>query len=102
MTPNEKITELCDRHHVSKAFGRRLLPLIRRALDSAEEKRDRLLALVDRSFAEEAKRNRITPPKALTAKERRILRTVGGILHTWDPPEWMSHWNWGVPRPPSS
>lgn len=97
MTPNEKIDDLCARHDVSASFGRRLLPLVRRAMDSHDEKRERLLDLVERSFVEEALRKR-TARKAkrdqplLGERDRELLRTVAGILHPWEPPGWMAQW----------
>ena len=99
MSPNDKIDELCRRHDVSASFGRRLLPLVRRALSSPEEKRERLLDLIERSFAEEARRKRAAHQRGLSEKERELLRTVAGILHPWEPPKWMTRWKWGPPGP---
>lgn len=97
VTPDQTIADLCRKHHVPLGFGNRLLPLVRRALASPEEKRERLLQLVDRSFAEEARRRSRNRPANLTTEDRRLLRTVGNVLHGWEPPDWMLRWKWPTP-----
>jgi len=91
MTPLDLIRELCARHGVAESFGLRLRPLIERALKSPPEARRRILDMVERSFAQEATREG-RAGRTLPEADRRILTTVAGILHAWDPPEWLKQW----------
>jgi hypothetical protein len=87
------IEELCGTYGVSRAFGERLRPLLLRAMKSTAEKRARLLQLVERSFAEEAARPPTTmTPSDLPQDELAALRTVAGVLHSWNPPVWLKMW----------
>ena len=97
MTPLDLLRELCRRYGVSEDFGLRLRPLIERALKSPPEARRRILEMVERSFHQEASRLPRPQPVQLTEADRRILRTVAGILHAWEPPDWLKQW--GDPPP---
>jgi len=94
MDVNQTIEELCATYGVPRAFGERVRPLIERAFEVPPPKRDRLLQLVERSFAEEARLSPRTPPmkSRLTPQEISTLKTVAGILHGWSPPVWLSVW----------
>ena len=56
LDPPRFIAQLCSRFRVSLDFGRRLQPLVVRAMQSEPEKRRLLLEMIERSFAEESRR----------------------------------------------
>ena len=86
------IAELCKRFGVSHEFGRRLLPLVERASRSEPDKRRRILEMIERSFAEEARRIAFQGPATLPPEELRVLSTVARVLHDWNPPRWLHYW----------
>ncbi len=89
----QTLFDLCLTYRVSSAFGDRLRPLLERAAQSPPEKQQRLLELVERSFAEESVRTKRTPWKrGLTALERKSLLTVAQTLHDWKSPTWLKVW----------
>ena len=95
MDVEKTISELCQSYRVPRSFGERMRPLLQRAAESAPEKQERLLQLVERSFVEEARRTRPSPAKAsqyLTPEELKVVRTVANILHEWHPPTWLKLW----------
>ena len=94
MDVNRTLFELCLAYRVPSAFGERLRPLLERAASSPPKKRERLLALVERSFAEEARREVREPRPAvhLSPEELSVLGTVAEILRTWNPPAWLHVW----------
>lgn len=102
MEARRLIAQLCARFRVSLDFGRRLQPLVEKAVGSAPEKRRLLLELVERSFAEEARRiesdDQARAP-APSARDLRSLSTVASVLHGWNPPSWFEHWDDEPPRP---
>jgi hypothetical protein len=102
MTPLDLLRELCRRYGVSEDFGLRLRPLIERALKSPPDARKRILEMVERSFLQEGSRPAREPPSRLTEADRRILRTVAGILHAWEPPDWLKQWGDAPPSGPGS
>jgi len=85
------LDRLCHRHGVGRDFGRKLVPLVEKAMAAKEEKRRRILEMVERSVVEEARR---------AARDRwgtgyedwRALRTVASVLHGWEPPGWFDDW----------
>ena len=93
MDPDQIIYDLCERYGVSPDFGHRLRPLITRAQKSSPEARQRIMDMVERSFAQEATRQEALPLDELPDGDRRILVTVAGILHSWRPPTWLKFWN---------
>ena len=96
MSPQEFITDLCQRYGVSAAFGRRMQPLAERAERVRPEMRRRLHAFLERSFVAqatmEAKKDHVEPAWNPSPDEVRVLESVGGILHEWDPPGWLGRW----------
>ncbi len=94
------IDELCRRFGVSGGFGRRLLPLVERAVRSEPGKQRLILELVERSFAEEASRNSTRWNGVLTGEEWRCVRTVASLLHGWRPPAWLERWEDPPPARP--
>lgn len=100
MDAKRLIGELCSRFRVSVDFGRRLQPLVEKALAASDPtKRKGLLDLVERSFAEESQRARrlrgVQDPD-----DWRALRTVAGMLHAWNPPGWFERWEEPTRRSP--
>jgi len=97
MDASRIIDELCDRHGVSLEFGRRIQPLVERAERVRPELRRRILEMVERSFVEEARRQKKrSPMKNLEPDERKILSTVAAVLHGWKPPFWLTPKKGGV------
>ncbi len=94
MDPSAIIAELCRRHGVSPAFGNRLRPLIERAQVVPPEASARIMDLIERSFAEEARRAREEEQKKREQEVRdvRVLSAVASILHAWEPPDWLRRW----------
>lgn len=95
------IALLCSRFRVSLDFGRRLQPLVERALRADPEKRRLLLEMVERSFAEEARRAELERA-GNSPEERKALTTVASVLHGWTPPGWFERWEDEPPQRPSS
>lgn len=78
-------------------FGRRILPLVERAGRVRPELRKRILEMVERSFAEEARRQKDNSPmKNLEPDDRKILSTVAAVLHGWKPPFWLTPKKGGI------
>lgn len=87
------IADLCRKYGVSTEFGNRLRPLFERARESQPEKQRRLLEIIERSFAEEARRNKARmKPQDLAPEEFGLVRAVARALHAWDPPLWLRLW----------
>jgi hypothetical protein len=95
------IAEMCMRFDVSLDFGRRLQPLVERAVRSEPEKRRLLLEMIERSFVEEAARAEIARAQVV-AEDRRALSTLANVLHGWIPPAWFAQWEDEPPRGVSS
>jgi hypothetical protein len=91
------IAMLCARFRVSRDFGRRLQPLVEKAVRAEPEKRRLLLELVERSFAEEARRAELERADC-ASDDRRALRAVASVLHGWQPPAWFERWEDEPPR----
>ena len=89
---------MCTRFRVSLDFGRRLQPLVERAVRSEPEKQRLLLAMIERSFAEEARRVALEKAGG-EPDDWRVLSTVAGVLHGWNPPAWFDRWDDLPPRP---
>jgi hypothetical protein len=99
MSPTERIRDLCQRYNVSQAFGDRMLSFAERAQVVEPELRDRLHAFLERSFVaqaqveqEEAKADRAVKWTAASPAEERLVCTVAGVLHGWQPPRWLDRW----------
>ena len=89
MDPDAFIDDLCRRFRVSPDFGRRLLPLVKRANECEPGLSARLLAMVERSFEEESRRTLDGRPHGLDESDWKSLTTVARVLHDWDPPLWL-------------
>jgi len=90
---------MCSRFRVSLDFGRKLQPLVERALHADAEKRRLLLEMIERSFAQEARRLRLEH-KAGGTEDWQTLTSVARVLHGWNPPRWFDPWADEPPVPP--
>ena len=90
--PGAIISELCQRFGVSSEFGRRIRPLAERAASSEPEKRRLILELIERSFAEEARRAAALRA-SFSPEDWRVITTVASVLHAWRPPGWFDRWD---------
>jgi hypothetical protein len=102
MNTFDQLEHIRRRHGLSQAFAERFLPLLERAQRAQPEVRDRIIELVEASFAREASRVQA----ARTSTERRnptssaspspaevaALELVAKVLHSWQPPPWMLDW----------
>jgi hypothetical protein len=85
------VSEMCTRFRVSRDFGHRLQPLVEKAARSSPDKRKLLLELVERSFAEEGRRAELER-SGCTPEDWSALVSVAGVLHGWNPPQWLDRW----------
>ncbi len=93
MEAERLIEELCLRFGICREFGDRLKPLVEIAVAASKEKRERLLGVVERSFAEEARRRSATlSPSDLPPQEWSLLKAIASVLHGWEPPLWLRLW----------
>ena len=84
MTPETLLHAMCKRHGLSVENGRSLLPLVRKALSSPMELRNRILYLVDGSLAERAKGIE-TENSLWTQLDDDVLKAVARVMHSWTP-----------------
>ena len=84
MTPESLLHAMCKRHDISPENGQALLPLIRKALDSPLEIRNRILFLVDGNLAERA-RGANKARSLLDSHDDELLRSVAKVMHNWTP-----------------
>ena len=84
MNPESTLRSLCERIQVPYSRAERLLPIVRRALESPDEMRERILALVERNL-----RSSATDSEAQARLDRdlenEILVAVARVLHDWGP-----------------
>jgi hypothetical protein len=86
MSPESLLRALCARHGLPHDAGRSFLPLVEKALASAEPMRDRILRWVDGCLAERAD-GPAASSRAQTDEE--LLLAVARVLHPWTPSETM-------------
>ena len=86
MDTRRLLQRLCRRHGLPFEEAARLLPILRRAVRSPAEVRDRLLQIVERSLARRA------PPGVRHAADAvfrdlddELLLSVAQVLHVWTP-----------------
>ena len=86
MNPESTLRSLCERNQVpySLGLGERLLPIVRRALESPDETRDRILALVERNLKLRAAGG---DGQELLERDmqQEVLVAVARVLHDWAP-----------------
>ncbi len=87
MTPEQFLSDLCRRHGIERSRGEKLLPLVRRAMDSPEEVRDRVLRIVEDSIA-----GRVREDPRVQARDERVLVAVARVLHGWNPGDPFLTW----------
>lgn len=101
MTPERIIQRFSRRYGVSEDFGRRMRPLIVRALESPPPTRRRILELVERSYVHQVQIDleeaAATAAASLPRDEARALQVVARILHGWSPPKWLDGWTGAGP-----
>lgn len=86
MNPESTLRSLCERNQVPYSLAERLLPIVRRALESPDETRDRILALVERNLQQGA--DGIEGRERLARDlEHEVLVAVARVLHDWAPTE---------------
>lgn len=105
MNTFELLDQIRRRHGLSQAFAERFLPLLERAQRAQPDVRERIIELVEASFAREASRDRrVRAPAASkhapgvaapSAAEVAALELVAKVLHSWQPPTWMLDWGQG-------
>jgi len=84
MNPESTLRSLCERHQVPYSLAERLLPIVRRALESPDETRDRILALVERNLQLRADGG--AGQEVLARElEHEVLIAVARVLHDWAP-----------------
>lgn len=86
MTPENLLRSMCERHGLPPEYGARLIPLVRRAMESPEEVRDRILALVDGNLAQCAHGGG-NPENLWRDLDHEVLVAVARVLHDWSPSE---------------
>ena len=91
MTPRKTLEELCALHGLPYALGKRLLPLVDRALNSPDDMRDRILNLVKGTLKREARR--FEESKRNRELDDRILGVIAKVVHPWNPPKWLQVWS---------
>ena len=85
MDPQELMRRLCRRHGVIPARGERLLPLVRWALESPREIRERILKIVEDTLAWHARTEEAPGEASGSAASPTVLVAVAKVLHGWSP-----------------
>jgi hypothetical protein len=88
MTPENLLRSMCERHGLPADYGRRLLPLVRKAMEAPDEVRERILALVDGNLANRAQGSAEVEAH-LEGSDQEVLVAVARVLHDWTPSEPM-------------
>jgi len=91
MNAHDTLHVFCRRHGVPESYGRRLLPLLKRAHAAPPEIRERLLRLVEQNLVQEASRRKGLRNRAVTESEQ-ALGGIAAVLHAWAPPDWLEKW----------
>jgi len=90
MNPLTILTSLCAHFDVPVSKGRKLIPLIERALEAPEPIKGRILSLIKRTLKREAERHKATQRES--ALDERMLGVVAKVVHPWTPPNWLRSW----------
>lgn len=85
-TPEELLRTMCLRHGLPPDYGIRLIPVVRRAMSSPDEIRERILAMVDGNLAQHAADRTLAPPEARDPDDA-VLLAVARLMHHWTPSE---------------
>ena len=82
--PEELLRRMCIRHGLPPDYAIQLIPVVRRAMDSPDEIRERILAMVDGNLAQHAADRESGPPKARDPDDA-VLLAVARLMHHWTP-----------------
>jgi hypothetical protein len=85
-TPEDLLRQMCLRHGLPADYAIRLIPVVRRAMSSPEEIRERILAMVDGNLAQHAADRTQEPPEARDPDDA-VLLAVARLMHHWTPSE---------------
>ncbi len=86
MTPENLLRSMCERHGLPAEYGARLIPLVRRAMESPDEVKQRILALVEGNLAQCA-RGDDGGATLWRDLDHEVLLAVARVLHDWSPSE---------------
>ena len=75
---------MCERHGLPTNYGDRLLPLVRRALQSPDDVQQRILTLVENNLARKAE-GKLDESRLWHDMDGAVLVAVARVLHDWDP-----------------
>ena len=89
------LDDLARRYGLPAEFALRLLPLVGRARAAPADVRQRILELVESSFAREARRLAQVRLRREGEEDKALLR-VARLLHGWNPPPWFEAWSEGA------
>ena len=92
MTAQDILDSLVQRYSVPRQYGKRFLPLVGRSLSASPEVRARILSLIENSFRREEERLQQRHKALVNGPEWKMVCAVAGILHAWEPPEWLMGW----------
>jgi hypothetical protein len=84
MTPEELLKRMCVRHGLPPDYATKLIPVVRRAMDSPDEVRERILAMVDGNLRQHAA-DRDDPPVLSQDPDDAVLMAVARLMHHWTP-----------------
>ena len=87
MDPVRLLQRMCCRHNLPFAEAARLLPLVKRALESPEAVRDRLLKLVEGNLSRRAESTKqdVDVAGVFNDLDDEVLTSVAKVLHNWSP-----------------
>ena len=83
-TPEELLRRMCLHHGLPPDYAIRLIPVVRRAMSSPEEIRERILAMVDGNLAQHAA-DRTQAPIEARDPDDAVLLAVARLMHHWTP-----------------
>jgi hypothetical protein len=84
MTPEELLRRMCLRHGLPPDYAIKLIPVVRRAMESPEEVREKILAMVDGNLAQHAA-DRDGPHDLANDPDEAVLIAVARLMHHWTP-----------------
>jgi len=85
-TPEDLLRRMCLRHGLPPDYAVKLIPVVRRALESPAEIRERILAMVESNIAQHAADRAVSPPEARDPDDA-VLLAVARLMHHWTPSE---------------
>ncbi len=87
MSAEHLVRALCARHGLPEEAGTPFLPLVRKALQSTDGTRERILRLVDEALGERGEA--LATGSRNPAGDDRVLIAVARVLHAWTPSDGM-------------